>query len=836
MAARRKSTAPVYGPSFNENDGEAKGAAALGRVDGEALLKARRAIERSRRMVPGLTSLARAFTKDPETKVVMRGDISSSMTDGKTFWIKPDIALGDSIEHDRRLCSQVGDDELQLCRACQRMDDVSAKFHHEVSHRVFGTFDQLTDDQKLEIVRRTVAERGQKAGTRAAKLLERMQGASYMSAANLISPYLPMLINALEDARVNRSMFKVRPGLERMNRAHVRAVAMGGQTLEDGTNFQWINLPVDMQVLIGLYLLAEGYDDFLTGFDEDVQKALADPNVRVMLMGIANAKTIETVFESAFPVLEKLREYGYCKRSDDVEDDEPPKPQPKPTPKPQPKDEDGEAEPQPKNEDGEAPGAEESDDDEDQQGLDGDDEDEAGKGASDEDEEAQQEAESDEAGAGGDDESDEAGDEDDEDDAGGQGEADEDSDEEAGGAGDEEADEDEDAPTGSFGGSGSAGNDGDDDEEAADEADGSSEEVDLDELNELLDQLKGHDNENRVFGETDELDNNLLAAAEVQFDSFEDSSPNIFTVNVIEFDKPTFTPSGADRGKALGWNSYRRDSYWVTHYEDQLPQVAETDLGRAVQKARLVFAENRAGHDQRFLRSGRLDRGRLHAVRTGDTRVFQQRSLPGRRDYAALLGLDISGSTGGERIVLIKRMAYAMGECFHRTGVGFSMYAHTAWSHDFRGKDDSDFSGYTVGSKNSTHLQGWMEDVDIHVVKRHDEAWAAPQKHRLDRLTCAANNLDGHTLEWYRKTLERQQAQSKLLFYVTDGAMPASNPEEELRILQREIATCRKLGIHLIGIGINTDSPKEHGLDTIQVDGPEDLPRLITEVERRLTR
>jgi hypothetical protein len=38
-----------------------------------------------------------------------------------------------------------------------------------------------------------------------------------------------------------------------------------------------------------------------------------------------------------------------------------------------------------------------------------------------------------------------------------------------------------------------------------------------------------------------------------------------------------------------------------------------------------------------------------------------------------------------------------------------------------------------------------------------------------------------------------------------------------------------------VGVGINTDSPKEHGLDTIRVNSIHDVPMFVKELGKRLT-
>ena len=66
--------------------------------------------------------------------------------------------------------------------------------------------------------------------------------------------------------------------------------------------------------------------------------------------------------------------------------------------------------------------------------------------------------------------------------------------------------------------------------------------------------------------------------------------------------------------------------------------------------------------------------------------------------------------------------------------------------------------------------------------------------------------------------------------------MPAANYDEELEILTREINICRRKKYTLLGVGIRTDSPRKHGLDTVQVNDDADLKAVVMHLEKRLVR
>jgi nitric oxide reductase activation protein len=165
--------------------------------------------------------------------------------------------------------------------------------------------------------------------------------------------------------------------------------------------------------------------------------------------------------------------------------------------------------------------------------------------------------------------------------------------------------------------------------------------------------------------------------------------------------------------------------------------------------------------------------------------------------------------------VLTKRAVMAQANLLARTGVKFQIVAHSG-------------TAYRDGS-----LAGFC--LDLYHVKKAGEPWGDEQKDRLRKLGPYQANLDGHALEYLRREADRQQATDKIILYYSDGKMPAANHAEELEILQREIHTCKQKDITLLGVGIRTDSPARHGLDTVQVDSIEDIVKVVRHLEKRLT-
>jgi cobalamin biosynthesis protein CobT len=233
-------------------------------------------------------------------------------------------------------------------------------------------------------------------------------------------------------------------------------------------------------------------------------------------------------------------------------------------------------------------------------------------------------------------------------------------------------------------------------------------------------------------------------------------------------------------------------------------------------RLRSVLALNRKRRMSGSLSSGpKLDVPHLHRIGQDDFRIFGRNDRPDKRDWFVLVGLDDSGSTttnGAGRV--IREMGLGIGEMLTGVGIKFAMYGHSGRWHNGYG------SGFAVTHK---------------VIKSPDEPWTSETKERLQSL-CREDtgNLDGHSLEQYRKVIEARRETDKMILYVTDGAMPMMNFNEELEVLQREIGILKRQRVNLFGVGYRTDSPKEHGMDTVVIQDGQDLPGLIHGLSTRL--
>lgn len=240
--------------------------------------------------------------------------------------------------------------------------------------------------------------------------------------------------------------------------------------------------------------------------------------------------------------------------------------------------------------------------------------------------------------------------------------------------------------------------------------------------------------------------------------------------------------------------------------------VMEADTAarnKAVNKARLVFEENARVEHHRNQRGGKLN-GRVLGKRAavGDDRLFAKKVTPDTRTYEVMIGLDISGSTRNGALSVITATAQAMADVCHRAGINFEILAHT-------------------GERNTNPASNATYEVNIYKVKSLEDRWDSKAKETLSRLRGGGANFDGHTMQYYRKRLDASNCTDKIMFYFTDGAMPGMNRVNEQPILERELRLCKQRGYHVVGVGVGTDSPKEYGMDTVIVQGPNDIGAVL---------
>lgn len=796
---------------------------------------AERAVRTFNKMLPALEGFVEALTGRQ-----MRVQLSSggTRTDNRTIFVTPPYALGKEETHHRALCDLRDENGVPLCEACDNREKILSLVYHEISHVAFGTFAKLSSRvvNKLARMDTTHAQDiSRKVGKHLDTTYNRDQPAQV---AAILQEYMPLMANAYEDIRVDCRMREARPGTFYIQKVlRQRMFSEGAIDPATGERMFWKDKPLNSQAVIASVIAAEG--DSLEGlFDPYIVEVYnTDEKLRAIVARAPHADTVEDSFVNAVEAMIRLQQYGFFDGTMYEE------PEPEPAPEEEEESDDGEpgtgdgaddsSEPVRESEGGgEDSGADEPGADDAAEGG-GDGSDAADSDGDEADSDAESgSSESSDSGDGGNPAGAEAGTDGAESDAAGtEGEGAEaeagdaaDSDGDGGAAGMADSSGAGESGEGESSGKGEGTATGNSDA-AGDERDvpGADDEA-LGEVGEgTLDPTAGSDSLERPpadrFGDSDSAQEALeeflghdediapLKGQRTDAPTRGEEQAIDDVVNTFEyFERPSRAVKGVKENKTP-------ESFPANRGRDLSQHAPESILGPALLVLRRALEENKRSKMDRNRKSGRVNSRVLgRRAWNDDDRLFQRKSIPAKRDYAVLIGIDVSGSTqrqigGGNTVCdLAVRAAYAQAELCSRLGIKFAVYAHSG-------------SG------------GIME---IFEVKAFEEPWGPKQKDKMGRVRSRHQNLDGHTLEFYRKKIERIQTTDRVIMYYSDGAMPAENYDEELSILKREIKYCAKKDITLMAVGVLTDAPEDHGLDTARLDSMKDISKVVKHLGDRI--
>jgi len=282
--------------------------------------RAMRAVKAFRAMQHTFTGFAQAMTGDPKVRVEVAS--GPPRTDGRKILFRPPIALGDNISHDREVCDRRDPvTKKQLCPACCVREEVLISIFHEIAHISYGTFEAPKPGTKRRALQQAVEDFPQyEEKIRSIGWQKINQASNHLELAGLINPFLPTLVNALEDARVDERMFEARPGTRAMFDGLVYQMLAEGIEEDDGTISKWSDRPLNSQIMIGVFALVCGYD-YTGWFDPEIEAALSDKTLRDLSMHIPHAKSVGQVFSDSLGILERLRELGFCRLPEEQDQD-----------------------------------------------------------------------------------------------------------------------------------------------------------------------------------------------------------------------------------------------------------------------------------------------------------------------------------------------------------------------------------------------------------------------------------------------------------------------------------------------------------------------------------
>jgi hypothetical protein len=730
------------------------------------------------------TPFVRVISRD---RNMMVRPSSRAATNGKIIFLPVPMELGDDVRHDLPLCDQRSDDGLMMCALCAILDEVRVNAVHECAHIVYDSFAAVSESEKRVAMQKVVGERlkGHPDELKLREILRKVVASSSNMAqlCNGIDNWLLHVWNSLEDVYVNAALFDDRPGERDPFRASDIRIFSQGLVKPDGSRAEYADGDRNLQASIALYLIGSGMADLVDFMAPDVRDAVMGSKViEDVLAHLLTRGRVTDRVDAAITVLEELRSLGFMEPNEY-----------KVLP-PQPRQEPQQQQPGAQTlayEDKPEPGDGDEGDDADQDGQDDGDQDGQDGATGDDSDDGQASQPGDDSGA-------------------------------AAGATGANPDDDASAPDES---ASQGQGDASDDDEDGDERGHSGQATQSSDPSEIADQFskfqqhptEGHssgsgrenandkvgsvdddeDDEEREFNEDQEQQaqerfNQMIEQILQQMDMFDEVSPGLQGVMIN--------------------NRHDNDS-WA---KKNVPVIPEKDLAPALSKMRVAFTVNKA-----YAMEGRRSSGPMldtpyvgQRLATGDFKhLHAKRIRPVKRDYCVITTADFSESTSyytrgnTPRLDVIKMGMHGAAELFHRLGIYFEMYGHSG-------------SGY---------------QLRLETIKGDRQSWDDRAKKALHSLRPWGGCWDGHTMEYMRKRAEAHPATDKIILYFSDGDMPACDPENELRIMHREIELCQRKGIHLICVGVCTDQPKaKFGLDTIRYDDLSMLPALAEGLRQRL--
>ncbi len=288
-------------------------------ADGQSA-RARRAVTRFRAMMPTLTSYARVVSNNPKVRIQITANNGASTKD--RILIRPPIALGDYVPHDETRCDERDLDGVQACDACRIHEHLMAVIYHEIGHIALGTHGKPTTAaysyalKEILNLKHPEDIRDSDAQLQLRSRYQEVPDPTYMVLANALHPYLGILYNATEDARVNEGIFRMRRGIRAMYNSLMHEIIRDGvPNPNDPTEYMyWRDMSLEFQMVLAVtnYLqrLPDPNRDL---FIEQIYNDLADAELIAHLESWSPEPGNFANFKYTVDLLKILNRLGYLK-------------------------------------------------------------------------------------------------------------------------------------------------------------------------------------------------------------------------------------------------------------------------------------------------------------------------------------------------------------------------------------------------------------------------------------------------------------------------------------------------------------------------------------------
>ncbi len=211
-------------------------------------------------------------------------------------------------------------------------------------------------------------------------------------------------------------------------------------------------------------------------------------------------------------------------------------------------------------------------------------------------------------------------------------------------------------------------------------------------------------------------------------------------------------------------------------------------------------------------RKGKINRGALHRIATGDDRVFRTKLETQTKDVAVQLVIDCSGSMRFQKIDYAAIAAYMLASVLEKVNVSSEVLGFTT-IHDalpgiFTRQQWDEFvrqvhaEGYTRSTEYARYCP-----LAIFTFKEFQQRFDERARKTLGFLPSAARymgaNADGESIEIAAMRLRSRKEARKVMIVMSDG-QPASDGDHYMGVakLKQVVQDMNKSGIEVYGLGL----------------------------------
>lgn len=245
----------------------------------------------------------------------------------------------------------------------------------------------------------------------------------------------------------------------------------------------------------------------------------------------------------------------------------------------------------------------------------------------------------------------------------------------------------------------------------------------------------------------------------------------------------------------------------------------DSQIGTLRRKLTTALQVRTQAHFQGDKDEGELDQDSLFALKSGDHRVFAQKTKASKTDTAVTLLVDLSASmghcqtrttstgnrkSGQDRAWYAMRTAIALAETLSSIGVPFEVLGF------YNEGGDMPLGSHAQEFWIKQHGANRWQPFKVVPFKQFNEAYKRCRARFAD-MSGRGNNGDGDAVMFAAKRLAQRPETRKLLIVISDGQPNGPAPEEALQAdLKRVVREVTASGIEVFGIGANTLSVRDY--------------------------